>query len=80
MWKLIFWSIVIWLAIQFIRRGLNSKSMQSQTRSKPEQPNIENMVQCEQCHVHLPRSDAFLVEGKFYCSQAHITSAASQDK
>jgi hypothetical protein len=33
---------------------------------------IEDMVQCTSCSVHLPRSEAFLVGGKFYCSQAHI--------
>ncbi len=33
---------------------------------------IEDMVQCTTCSVHLPRSEAFLVGGNFYCSQAHI--------
>lgn len=33
---------------------------------------IEDMVQCSTCSVHLPRSEAFLVGGHFYCSQAHI--------
>lgn len=33
---------------------------------------IEDMVQCEACSVHLPRSEAFMVGGHFYCSQAHI--------
>lgn len=33
---------------------------------------IEDMVQCTTCSVHLPRSEAFLVGGDFYCRQAHI--------
>ena len=33
---------------------------------------IEDMVQCATCAVHLPRSEAFLVGGIFYCSQSHI--------
>lgn len=37
-----------------------------------ENDRIENMVQCKKCAVHLPRSEAFLVDGDFYCSKAHI--------
>lgn len=74
MWKLIFWAIVIGLIIQVIKRNLNAKAYRSSEPNKREEANIENMVECEQCHVHLPRSEAFLVEGKFYCSKAHIKS------
>lgn len=74
MWKLIFWAIVIGLIIQMIKRNLNAKAYRAPARDKREEANIENMVECEQCHVHLPRSEAFLVEGKFYCSKAHIKS------
>lgn len=68
MWKLIFWAIVIGLIIQAIKRNLSAKA------NRAAEANIENMVECDQCHVHLPRSEAFLVEGKFYCSKAHIKS------
>ncbi|ACT49114.1 PP0621 family protein [Methylotenera mobilis] len=74
MWKLIFWAIVIGLVIQVIKRNLNAKAYRTPERDKREEANIESMVECEQCHVHLPRSEAFLVEGKFYCSKAHIKS------
>lgn len=74
MWKLIFWAIVIGLIIQVIKRNLNAKAYRTSEQSKQAEANIENMVECEQCHVHLPRSEAFLVEGKFYCSKAHIKS------
>ncbi|TFW72665.1 hypothetical protein C3Y98_03425 [Methylotenera oryzisoli] len=74
MWKLIFWAIVIGLVIQAIKRNLNAKANRTAENNKAVEANIENMVECDQCHVHLPRSEAFLVEGKFYCSQAHIKS------
>lgn len=74
MWKLIFWAIVIGLVIQAIKRNLNAKANRTAENNKVAEANIENMVECDQCHVHLPRSEAFLVEGKFYCSQAHIKS------
>lgn len=77
MWKLIFWGIVIWLVIQLIKRGLSTNQNKPPAQKNQEETNIENMVECDQCHVHLPRSEAFLVDGKFYCTKAHIKSDAS---
>ena len=31
----------------------------------------ENMVQCELCGVHLPRSESLTTRGNFYCSADH---------
>lgn len=31
----------------------------------------ENMVRCEVCQVNLPRSEALLSQGKFYCCDEH---------
>ncbi|HSQ05782.1 MAG TPA: PP0621 family protein [Burkholderiales bacterium] len=31
----------------------------------------EDMVRCEHCGVHLPRSESLLASGKFYCSVEH---------
>ena len=37
-----------------------------------DQPRVaEDMVRCVQCGVHLPRSEAIMAGGKFYCSEAH---------
>jgi Na+-transporting methylmalonyl-CoA/oxaloacetate decarboxylase gamma subunit len=77
MWKLIFLGLLIWLIVYLIKRTF------SHAAKNPEHPNaaedkkeaqqpIENMVQCATCRVHLPRSEAFMVNGSFYCSQAHI--------
>ncbi len=77
MWKLIFLGLIIGCAVYIIKRGIRpsirqpddgQKSDSSQQREQP----IENMVECMTCHVHLPKSEAFLVQGKFYCSHAHI--------
>lgn len=78
MWKLIFLILIIWLAIYMIKRIIKATAGHDRANSadirnnKPEP--VENMVQCATCHVHLPRSEAYLVNGEFYCSQAHITS------
>jgi uncharacterized protein len=31
----------------------------------------EDMVRCERCGVHLPRSESLVAEGKHYCSVEH---------
>jgi uncharacterized protein len=31
----------------------------------------EDMVQCAQCGVHLPRSESITTQGKFFCSADH---------
>jgi uncharacterized protein len=31
----------------------------------------EDMVRCEHCGLHLPRSESLLASGKFYCSAEH---------
>ena len=77
MWKLIFLGLLIWLVIYIIKRNINPSTKHTAQPDTPEgkkehQEPIENMVQCATCQVHLPRSEAFLVNGNFYCSQAHI--------
>jgi uncharacterized protein len=38
----------------------------------------EDMVRCVQCGVHLPRSEAILAGGKFYCCEAHRLAYRAQ--
>jgi hypothetical protein len=52
--------------------GKNPEHPNAAEDKKEAQEPIENMVQCATCRVHLPRSEAFMVNGSFYCSQAHI--------
>ena len=77
MWKLIFLGLLIWLAIYIMKRAIKPAAKHEDPTNDPEsakqhQEPVENMVQCTTCHVHLPRSEAFLVNGNFYCSRAHI--------
>jgi len=32
---------------------------------------VEDMVRCKACGVNLPRSEAILSQGRFYCSDEH---------
>jgi len=74
MWKLIFLGLIIWLTVYILKRTIGPAAKPLEHTDGPESGKepIENMVQCSTCHVHLPRSEAFLVNGNFYCSQAHI--------
>jgi uncharacterized protein len=73
MWKLIFLGLIVWLVVHILKRTVRpTGNQQNNDSSKSSDESIENMVQCTACHVHLPRSEAFLVDGNFYCSKAHI--------
>jgi len=73
MWRLIFLGLIVWVVVSILKRNINSSSIPKSGKEKTEgESELENMVQCAHCAVHLPRSEAFLVDGNFYCSQAHI--------
>lgn len=72
MWRFIFLGLIIWLGIYIFK--LVSKNPQSQQTDaqQGQESEAESMVQCATCNVHIPRSEAFLVEHSFYCCKAHI--------
>lgn len=75
MWRLIFLGLSIYLLFTVFKRlSAGSKNDNGNTKkgASVKEPEIENMVQCATCAVHLPRSEAFLVNGDFYCSKSHI--------
>jgi uncharacterized protein len=41
----------------------------------PSEPVKTEVVECDVCHVHLPRSDALIGNGGTYCSDAHRLQA-----
>ena len=43
------------------------------TRKQPPQTRVtEDMVRCEHCGVHLPRSESHTSDGKVFCSEDHL--------
>jgi len=75
MWRLIFLGVIIYLLVVAFKRS-NAGAKNDDKNVKKDAPakeqEIESMVQCASCAVHLPRSEAFLVNGDFYCSKAHL--------
>jgi uncharacterized protein len=55
-------AVVVYLLLRSFRR-------QAPKQDAP--PPAEEMVRCAQCSVHLPKSEAILAGGNFYCSDAH---------
>ncbi len=55
------------------------KTVRKQQPRQDEPPRAEDMVRCAECGVHLPKSESFLVGGKYYCSEAHSRARAGKD-
>ena len=79
MWRLIFLGLIIWLIFSLLKRTLQQRNQpkddsndNTTLEKNPSGHKAEDMVQCSRCAIHLPRSEAFLVNGKIYCSKDHI--------
>ncbi len=70
MWRLIFLGLIIGLGIYIFKRTLKQTGGSS-AEQESYHDKAEDMVQCATCAVHLPRSEACLVKGKFYCCKTH---------
>lgn len=66
--RLIVIALIIYLLVQIIKRWAANKKSQTSARQKKS----TKMVQCETCQLHVPEDEALKLDGKFYCSQAHL--------
>ena len=66
--KLLTLLLVIWI-FWFMARNYVAK----QTQKKPARRVLaQKMVQCHQCSVHTPESEAFFHDSHWFCNQAHL--------
>jgi uncharacterized protein len=72
MWRLIFLGLIIGLIVYIFKRQVIKPGRPNPESKQDDEKHIEDMVKCSKCSVHLPRSEAYLVGGEFYCSKAHI--------
>ena len=57
------------LLVYWILKGYRSRV---ERRDAPPPPRgSEDMVRCEHCGVHLPRSESITTQGRFYCTPDH---------
>ncbi|MDB5965931.1 MAG: hypothetical protein JWQ72_2431 [Polaromonas sp.] len=66
--------LVIWIWKSNRRADIASAAKPPRQQRKPELVATE-IVACEVCHVHLPRSEALAGPGGVYCSEAHRQEA-----
>ena len=69
MGKLIFLLVIVVVIVYLIKRGGRSRPSASPPPGtwRPG----EDMVRCHVCDVNLPRSEAILSRGRFYCCDEH---------
>jgi uncharacterized protein len=74
MGKLVSWLVLgalVWLAWRLfviVRRRGEARG----THSAPGQPvEVEPIVRCDRCGIHVPRSEAIEADGRYYCSEQH---------
>lgn len=65
MGKLLFYILLALLVYQVIKKRSRPLPPQEPRRE------VEDMVRCARCGVHLPRSEAIMSGGEFYCCDAH---------
>ncbi len=68
MGKLIFLVLVVVIVWAVLKNYSKSRSR----GAAPRTPAPEDMVRCEHCGVHLPRSESHASGGNFFCSEDHL--------
>ncbi len=64
--------LLIWLAIALLAVFWFRASRRKQVAPpREDRAGVEDMVRCQVCGVNLPRSEAILSRGRFYCSPEH---------
>lgn len=67
--KILLLAIGVWLVFALLKKYRNSVDRDEQDAPSP--PLQEDMVRCGQCGVHLPKSEAILSRGEFFCCDEH---------
>lgn len=63
--------ILLFLALWFGLRLYRIFQARNNTEATPE--NIQDMVSCDKCGIHIPANEAIKSGNKYYCSQDHLT-------
>ena len=65
--------ILVTLLVVYLFRRMAQKRVQPPAGK---QKGAEDMVRCKTCGVNLPRSEALMSQGRFYCCDEHRNSDA----
>lgn len=84
MGKYLLWAIIILGALMAARLIAHRSAARTLTKNKPgasqqnEKSTTEQMVRCAHCGIHMPQSEAMLIEGQTWCSQEHARLGAKE--
>ncbi|MBV2179850.1 MAG: hypothetical protein KUL86_01280 [Castellaniella sp.] len=82
MGKFLLWAIII-LAVLFVSRILSHQKAQARQAADRRQnaasrDAAESMVRCAHCQIYLPRSEAYMSQGKTWCCAEHAKLGLKQ--
>ncbi len=67
--------VAVVLLVKNYQRSLARQD--EKTADQPAPAKSEDMVRCDRCGVHLPKSESFLSQGRYFCSDDHRRLGAS---
>lgn len=65
------WLLVIAVVVVVVLLMKHAARRGELPKRKPAEDKVEDMVRCQVCGVNLPRSEAILSRGRFYCGEEH---------
>ena len=65
------WLLVIAIVVVVVLLMKSAARRGELPKEKPREAKVEDMVRCHVCGVNLPRSEAILSRGRFYCGEEH---------
>ncbi len=68
--------IVIAVVVYFLLKSYRKKLSDEERRKEDDQ--VEDMVRCAQCGVHLPKRESVMGSGRYYCCDAHRSMHAGK--
>jgi hypothetical protein len=78
MGKIIFWIVVVFALLFALRLYNASKSRSRRDAAAGKAADPQAMVQCSQCGVFLPRTDARLVDSAYRCQDGSCAAHAKR--
>lgn len=61
-------ALVAWLLLRMLKNWANKKTLSRQN----DPAELETVVRCQHCGLHIPKNEALQSDNKYYCSQEHL--------
>jgi len=67
---------LVWL----LRRSFQSNAERSDAVGAEPKPEVDELVRCAHCGVHVPRIEAQTRDGRHFCSREHAQLGGDEDR